>query len=93
MAANEMKIYVYEHFLTVAPRLIGYLYVSSVKGSETYAFEYDDAWLAETRMSYTLDPELLPYRGRQYPGGRGIFGLFADATPDRWGRVLMKKRD
>lgn len=93
MAVNETKIYVYEHFLTEEPRLLGHLYVSAVKGTETYAFEYDDSWLADTRMAYTLDPELLPYRGRQYPSGRSIFGLFADASPDRWGRVLMKKRE
>lgn len=39
----------------------------------------------------TLDPELMPYAGRQYPNGKNIFGLFADASPDRWGRVLMNK--
>ena len=40
-----------------------------------------------------MDPELLPYVGRQYPKGKGIFGLFADLSPDRWGRMLMNKRE
>ena len=35
----------------------------------------------------------MPYSGRQYPSGKNIFGLFADASPDRWGRVLMNKRE
>ena len=35
----------------------------------------------------------MPYAGRQYPSGKNIFGLFADASPDRWGRVLMNKRE
>lgn len=93
VAKGELKIYVYEHFLTEIPRLMGYLYVSTGKGMETYAFEYEKNWLAETQMAYSLDPELLPYRGRQYPSGKGIFGVFADASPDRWGRILMKKRE
>ena len=35
----------------------------------------------------------MPYSGRQYPTGKSIFGLFADASPDRWGRILMNKRE
>lgn len=35
----------------------------------------------------------MPYLGRQYPTGKNIFGLFADTSPDRWGRVLMNKRE
>jgi len=44
-------------------------------------------------MQFHLDPELLPYTGRQFPSGKKIFGLFADASPDRWGRMLMNKRE
>ena len=40
-----------------------------------------------------LDPELMPFPGRQYPAGKPMFGVFADAAPDRWGRVLMNKRE
>lgn len=43
----------------------------------------------KTELALILDPELKPYSGRQYPIGKNIFGLFADASPDRWGRVLM----
>ncbi len=47
----------------------------------------------KTALKFTLDPELMPYSGRQYPSGKNIFGLFAAASPDRWGRVLMNKRE
>ena len=35
----------------------------------------------------------MPYSGRQYPSGKNIFGIFSDASPDRWGRILMNKRE
>ena len=93
MAANEKTIYVYDDFSFEKPELIGTLYVNVVKGSETYSFAYDDQWLKKTNLSVYLDPELMPYTGRQYPSGKSIFGLFADSSPDRWGRVLMNKRE
>ena len=58
-----------------------------IKVGESYSFEYDKDWLRKTGLTLTLDPELMPYSGRQYPTGKNIFGLFADASPDRWGRV------
>ena len=72
---------------------MGCLYVSVIKGGESYSFEYDRNWLKTTGLSLSLDPELMPYAGRQYPSDKNIFGLFADASPDRWGRVLMNKRE
>ena len=49
--------------------------------------------MKKTNLSVYLDPELMPYAGRQYPSGKSIFGLLADSSPDRWGRVLMNKRE
>lgn len=93
MAANEKTIYVYDDFSFEKPELIGTLYVNVIKGSESYSFAYDAQWLKKTNLSVYLDPELMPYAGRQYPSGKSIFGLFADSSPDRWGRVLMNKRE
>jgi len=93
MASTQKTILVYDHFSEQEPKLIGRLYVNVIKGSESYAFEYDPSWLRDTQLSVMLDPELMPYSGRQYPKGKAIFGVFADASPDRWGRVLMKKRE
>ena len=93
MAVNQKTIFVYDDFSTELPVLMGSLYVNVIKGGESYSFEYDKDWLRKTGLTLTLDPELMPYSGRQYPTGKNIFGLFADASPDRWGRVLMNKRE
>ena len=85
-------IYVYENWLSDTPSLIGRLYVDSVRGGESYSFEYDEAWLSNP-AAVMLDPDLNLYGGRQYPIGKDKFGLFADSSPDRWGRVLMKRRE
>lgn len=83
----------YDDFSEDEPLLIGMLYSVVIKGGESYSFAYDKNWLKKTGALLTLDPELMPYAGRQYPSGTNIFGLFADASPDRWGRVLMRKRE
>lgn len=93
MAINQKTIFVYDDFSTDQPVLMGSLYVNVIKGGESYSFEYDKGWLKKTGLTLTLDPELMPYSGRQYPTGKNIFGLFADASPDRWGRVLMNKHE
>ena len=93
MADIQKMIYVYDDFSCSEPLLMGTLYVNVIKGVESYSFEYNNEWLKKTGLMMTLDPELLPYSGRQYPSGKKIFGLFADASPDRWGRVLMNKRE
>lgn len=93
MVINQKTIFVYDDFSTDQPVLMGSLYVNVIKGGESYSFEYDKGWLKKTGLTLTLDPELMPYSGRQYPTGKNIFGLFADASPDRWGRVLMNKRE
>lgn len=93
MNANEKIICVYDDFTDSEPRLLGKLYVNTIKGGETYSFEFDDNWLSSTELTISLDPDLYSYSGRQFPNGNKIFGIFSDASPDRWGRVLMMKRE
>ena len=93
MVSKEKTIFVYDDFSMQNPTLMGILYVNSLKDGESYSFEYDREWLKKTSLKITLDPELMPYSGRQYPFGKAIFGLFSDSSPDRWGRVLMNKRE
>ena len=86
-------IYVYADFFPYHNELIGRLYVSPEKGREIYSFEYDQKWISQAN-ALLIDPDLHLYRGRQYIGdGKNIFGVFADSCPDRWGRVLMKRRE
>ena len=93
MDNNQKTIYVYDDFSFDEPVLLGCLFVNVIRGEESYSFEYDKNWLHNYSYSMNLDPELLAINGRQYPSGKNIFGVFADASPDRWGRILMKKRE
>lgn len=93
MAVNQKTIYVYDDFSFDSPVPLGKLYVGVIKGSENFSFEYDLEWLKRTALPVDIDPELPAYGGRQHTGAKNIFGLFADSSPDRWGRVLMNKRE
>ena len=91
---KERVIYVYENWSAETPILMGKLYVSYVRGKEQFAFAYDNTWLTSESANFHLDPDLLLYNGRQYaPMDKVLFGVFADSCPDRWGRILMKRRE
>lgn len=93
-AARERVIDVVADWVELGgPTLMGRLTVTESRGKEVFAFEYDERWLASGSRQ-ELDPALRLHRGRQYPAkGRAAFGVFLDSAPDRWGRVLMKRRE
>ena len=94
MASNQITIYVYESFQSTEPNFLGTLFVENVRGRESCSFEYDADWLKSSANYMYLDPDLQLYAGRQYPtGAKNVFGLFADSSPDRWGRLLMTRRE
>lgn len=92
MADTQKTVYVYENWSSDTPIKLGCLYVDYAKGSERHSFEYDENWL-KRGFAHILDPDLAFYNGRQYPIDKTTFGLFADSSPDRWGRVLMRRRE
>jgi serine/threonine-protein kinase HipA len=90
----EKTIYVYENWSSSTPVLLGRLYINQMRRNESYSFEYSDEWLRNSDAHRFLDPDLMLYRGRQYtPLDKSLFGLFADSCPDRWGRLLMQRRE
>ncbi len=90
---NICEIYVYENWKSDAPSLIGTLYVDGGRGKQIISFEYDDKWLSDLN-NVSLDPDLKVFKGRQYaPADKLMFGVFEDSCPDRWGRLLMKRRE
>lgn len=92
--ADVNKVYVYENWTGTTPKKIGILYIDGGKGREVISFEYDEEWFADKKASFVFDPDLSFYRGRQYvPLDKTMFGIFADSCPDRWGRLLMKRRE
>ncbi len=95
MAKNEEKhILVYADWEGLEqPAFMGILSASPIRGKEVFSFEYDEGWLSGHNSMY-LDPNLGMYKGRQYlPEDKSNFGIFLDSSPDRWGRVLMKRRE
>lgn len=77
-----------------APLRVGTLHARTGAGREVFEFEFATAALAAPAMANIhLDPRLGMYEGPQHPAqGQAVFGVFADASPDRWGRMLMQRR-
>jgi len=74
------------------PLPMGTLTAQLVRGQEIFSFSYHESWL-DTKFTQILDPKLQLYRGEQYnSSNQGNFGLFLDSSPDRWGRLLQKRR-
>ena len=77
----------------IEPVLMGVLKAEFTRGKEIFSFSYSGNWL-KSRYSQILDPELLLYSGSQYAKDeKQNFGVFLDSSPDRWGRILMKRRE
>lgn len=73
--------------------LVGELGYESLRGSDSYSFKFDDDWLRH-HGSLFLSADLNNYPGPQYTQpGRDIFGCFCDALPNRWGRLLLNRRE
>jgi serine/threonine-protein kinase HipA len=90
------------HFIAVyadwdglaAPLRLGVLHARRGTGREIFEFDFDAAALAQpVTANLLLDPRLGLFAGRQHPPqGSETFGVFDDASPDRWGRLLMQRR-
>jgi serine/threonine-protein kinase HipA len=75
------------------PLPMGSLHRQSGRGQNIFSFEYEQSWL-EHEEAFAFDPDLALSPGLQYPAfGRSNFGIFLDSSPDRWGRVLMQRRE
>ena len=87
-------LYVYADFDWLkCPTLVGCLGYESLRGAESYFFQYDADWL-RLYGNLVLSADINNYLGQQYTQtGRDIFGCFSDALPDRWGRTLLNRRE
>jgi len=73
--------------------LMGVLSCEAVRGKEIFSFSYEKSWLT-SGWAQELDPDLKLFSGLQFLNDdKPNFGLFLDSSPDRWGRVLMKRRE
>ena len=87
-------LYIYADFDWLeAPLLVGELGYESLRGAESYSFKFDNAWLRPYGGLF-LSSDINNYPGQQYTQpGKDIFGCFSDALPDRWGRLLLNRRE
>ena len=88
------NLYVYADFDWLAKTiLVGKLGYESLRGADSYSFEFDKEWLSKYGGLF-LSADLNNYPGLQYTmSDRDIFGCFSDALPDRWGRLLLNRRE
>lgn len=88
-----MEIYVYADWLeTGEPMFVGTLRSSVIRGKEHFSFNYDEEWLASEYV-HQIDPALKLYVGEQHAEDDRNFKTFLDSCPDRWGRLLMQRRE
>lgn len=78
--------------------LVGHLeHTSNRRGREAISFEYADDWIhgATAITSFVLDHQLALGPGRQYAraGAAKLSPAFQDASPDRWGCMLIERRE
>ncbi|MGX3020404.1 type II toxin-antitoxin system HipA family toxin [Ursidibacter sp. B-7004-1] len=87
------QIYVFADWDTLLkPELVGILSSDIVRGKENFRFSYDRDWLISPFVQQ-IDPNLHLYSGEQYSSNDQNFHIFLDSCPDRWGRLLMKRRE
>lgn len=79
-------------FLPTGSR-VGTLYYASAHGRSILSFAYDSEWVRRPD-AFELDPELQLHDAESYPSGKsGAFQIFVDSAPDRWGRLLLDRRE
>jgi serine/threonine-protein kinase HipA len=75
------------------PQMMGLLHYQSAARGGIFSFQYAPVWLKQAE-ALAFDPDLSLVEGPQYPAAeRESFGIFLDSSPDRWGRVLMQRRE
>ena len=89
--AKEMLVYAHWESFD-EPFLVGTLRSSPIRNKEHFSFSYDERWL-KAGFSQKIDPHLELYTGEQHSSDNRNFRIFLDSAPDRWGRLLMDRRE
>ena len=89
---KKITVYADFDFLT-APQEIGTLGYERVRGKDHFVFEYSREWL-RGHGGIVLSGDLMNVPSLQHPRGNDdIFGFVKDSFPDRWGRLLLDRRE
>jgi serine/threonine-protein kinase HipA len=89
----KTDVYVFADWEDVAePTMVGTLRSTVSKNKEHFSFSYAPEWL-QSPNAQKIDPDLELYSGEQHSSDANNFRSFLDSCPDRWGRLLMKRRE
>ena len=88
------RIIVYADFdFLTSPEEIGTLGYEHVRGKDHFVFEYSRLWLKQ-HGGILLSGDLMNVPSLQHPRGNdNVFGFVKDSFPDRWGRLLLDRRE
>ena len=88
------RITVYADFNFLAsPQEIGTLGYEHVRGKDHFVFEYSHEWLKQ-HGGILLSGDLMNVPSLQHPRSKdSVFGFVKDSFPDRWGRLLLDRRE
>jgi len=89
----DKTIYVYANWEGLEPpKLVGTLNSSIIRNSEVFRFSYHPEWINSDHCQQ-IDADLHLYSGEQFATNNQNFRVFLDSCPDRWGRLLMQRRE
>ena len=71
---------------------VGKLWFNSRNNRESSSFQYNPDWL-DSPENFALEPALKLATGVMHTRNMPLFGAIGDSAPDRWGRVLMRRRE
>lgn len=90
---NKLEVLLDDASLVIAPVRVGWLFRDTGRRGEVIRFEYDAAWLADAR-AFAIEP-LLPLHAGPFHAQDSSQrpSVFQDCSPDRWGKLLMDRRE
>ena len=89
---KRITVYADFDFLST-PQEIGILGYEHVRGKGHFVFEYSRQWLKQYG-GILLSGDLMNVPSLQHPRGNdNVFGFVKDSFPDRWGRLLLDRRE
>ncbi len=88
------RITVYADFDFLAdPQELGTLGYEHIRGKDHFVFQYSHQWLKQ-HGGIMLSGDLMNFPSLQHPRGESnVFGFVKDSFPDRWGRLLLDRRE
>ena len=89
---KKITVYADFDFLSDAQE-IGTLGYEHVRGKDHFVFEYSRDWLKQYG-GILLSGDLMNVPSLQHPRSNdNVFGFVKDSFPDRWGRLLLDRRE